>query len=174
MSIRSDIDEEKYGDLIDAVEKYTKGHIASLETECKKIEFKLKNLETMFLNVCENVYKLKAHLITVDQLFSIVNGCLDSKVIDRFTWDYLLDSETKEAEIKLQTKQILDNYLKEYDDIDVEEDTDAIELIEDKKSKPRKKRQTKTEITKDAKEQLYKELEEDKKWSEYASDPRNK
>ena len=174
MSIRSDIDEEKYGDLIDSIEKYTKGHIASLETECKKFQFKLKNLETMFLNVCENVYKLKAHLITVDQLFSIVNGCLDSKVIDRFTWDYLLDSETKDAEIKLQTKQILDNYLKEYDDIDVEEDTDAIELIEDKKSKPRKKRQTKTEVTKDAKKQLYKELEEDKKWSEYASDPRNK
>ena len=174
MSIRSDIDEEKYGDLIDAVEKYTKGQIASLETECKKFQFKLKNLETMFLNVCENVYKLKAHLITVDQLFSIVNGCLDSKVIDRFTWDYLLDSETKDAEIKLQTKQILDNYLKEYDDIDVEEDTDAIELIEDKKSKPRKKRQTKTKVAEEAKEQLYKELEEDKKWSQYASDPRNK
>ena len=144
MSIRDDIYEEKY----------TKGHLASLETECKKLEFKLKNLETMFLNVCENVYKLKAHLITVDQLFSIVNGCLDSKVIDRFTWDYLLDSETKDAEIKLQTKQILDNYLKEYDDIDVEEDTDAIELIEDKKSKPRKKRQTKTEVTKDAKDKM--------------------
>ena len=117
----------------------------------------------MFLNVCENVYKLKADLITVDQLFSIVNGCLDSKVIDRFTWDYLLDSETKDAEIKLQTKQILDNYLKEYDDIDVEEDTDTLELIEDKKSKPRKKRKTKTEIAEDAKEQLYKELEEDEK-----------
>ena len=174
MSISSDILEEKYGDLIDSIEKYTKSQNASLEAECKKFEFKLKNLETMFLNVCENVYKLKAHLITVDQLFSIVNGCLDSKVIDRFTWDYLLDSETKDAEIKLQTKQILDNYLKEYDDIDVEEDTDAIELIEDKKSKPRKKRQTKTEVTKDAKKQLYKELEEDKKWSEYASDPRNK
>ena len=174
MSIRSDIYEEKYGDLLDAVEEYAKNQNASLEAECKKFEFKLKNLETMFLNVCENVYKLKADLITVDQLFSIVNGCLDSKVIDRFTWDYLLDSETKDAEIELQTKQILDNYLKEYDDIDVEEDTDAIELIEDKKSKPRKKRQTKTEVTKDAKEQLYKELEEDKKWSEYASDPRNK
>lgn len=36
-------------------------------------------------------------------------------------------------------------------------------LIEDKKSKPRKKRKTKTEIAEDAKEQLYKELEEDKK-----------
>lgn len=174
MSIRSDIYEEEYGDIIDSIEKYTKSRNANLEAECKKFEFKLKNLETMFLNVCENVYKLKAHLITVDQLLSIVNGCLDSKVIDRFTWDYLLDSATKDAEIKLQTKQILDNYLKEYDDVDVEEDTDALELIEDKKSKPRKKRQTKTEIAKDAKEQLYKELEEDKKWREYASDPRNK
>ena len=163
MSIHSDIYEEKYGDIIDSIEKYTKGHIASLETECKKLEFKLKNLETMFLNVCENVYKLKADLITVDQLVSIVNGCLDSKVIDRFTWDYLLDSDTKDAEIELQTKQILDNYLKEYDDIDVEEDTDALELIEDKKSKPRKKRQTKTKVAEEAKEQLYKELEEDKK-----------
>ena len=174
MSIHSDIYEEKYGDLIDSIEKYTKGRTASLEAECKKFEFKLKNLETMFLNVCENVYKLKAHLITVDQLFSIVNGCLDSKVIDRFTWDYLLDSETKDAEIELQTKQILDNYLKEYDDVDVEEDTDALELIEDKKSKSRKKRQTKTKVVEEAKEQLYKELEEDKKWSRFASDPRNK
>ena len=174
MSIRSDIYEEEYGDLIDSIEKYTKSHNSNLEAECKKFEFKLKNLETMFLNVCENVYKLKAHLITVDQLFSIVNGCLDSKVIDRFTWDYLLDSSTKDAEIKLQTKQILDNYLKEYDDVDVEEDTDALELIEDKKSKPRKKRQPKPEVAKESREQLYKELEEDKKWSQFASDPRNK
>ena len=102
MSIRSDIYEEEYGDLIDSIEKYTKRHNANLEAECKKFEFKLKNLEMMFLNVCENVYKLKAHLISVDQLFSIVNGCLDSKVIDRFTRDYLLDSETEDAEIKLQ------------------------------------------------------------------------
>ena len=133
-----------------------------------------KNLEDMFMNVCRKAYMVKAGMITFDQLFATINGCLDVKVIDRLTWDYLLDSKTKDAEIKLQTKDILDKYLEEYGNDDVEEDTDALELIEDKKSKPRKKRQTKTEITKESKEQLYKELEEDKKWSQYASDPRNK
>lgn len=81
-----------------------------------------KNLEDMFMNVCRKAYMVKAGLITFDQLFATINGCLDVEVIDRLTWDYLLDSKTKDTEIKLQTKQILDKYLEEYDDVDVPED----------------------------------------------------
>lgn len=81
-----------------------------------------KNLEDMFMNVCRKAYMVKAGMITFDQLFATINGCLDVKVIDRLTWDYLLDSKTKDAEIKLQAEQILDKYLKEYDDVHVPED----------------------------------------------------
>ena len=52
--------------------------------------------------------------------------------------------------------------------------SDIEKVYNDTKPKTRKKRQTKAEIIKEAKEQFYKELEEDKKWNQYASDPRNK
>ena len=74
-------------------------------------ENKINNLQRMLLNVCSAVYKLKGNKINIDQLFAIVNGCLDEKVMDKFNWDYILDSETKQKILKERSKQIEENYL---------------------------------------------------------------
>lgn len=142
MGIERDIFEEKYGSLINAVEEYTKNELDKLKDEHKKIEdslnFKLKNLQEMFLNVCRHVYMLKAGTINVDQLVSIVNGCLDPRLITEFTWLYLKNDEQKKKELS-ETYKKVDEYNKNYlNDLmaelkleDVDKDSDEIELIKD-------------------------------------------
>ena len=76
----------------------------------KSYENKIDNLQKMLLNVCENVYKLKAGWIDDNQLLAIVNGCLDEKVIDRFSWYYLLTKEEKEQYNKKLAEQIREKY----------------------------------------------------------------
>lgn len=80
-------------------------------SEIDSLKFKLENLNNMFLNVCSAVYKLKGNKINIDQLFAIVNGCLDEKVMDKFNWDYILDSGAKQKILKERSKQIEENYL---------------------------------------------------------------
>ena len=158
MSILSDIYEENYGEFIEAADKYRERIKKQLDEENEitqqKLNFKLNNLEKMFLNVCENVYKLKANQISVDQLVSVVNGCLDPKVMDRFTWDYLLTKDEQKEQIEEKIKEISNKYLKEgreamiyADDIDIEEsgvDKLADNLEKSVKSKKRIKKANRT------------------------------
>lgn len=94
----------------------------------KEYDFKLDTLQKMLLNVCENVYKLNAGMITAKQLLSVVNGCLSGETIDKFTWKYLTPSEEKEAKINTDIIEIQKNYLNDVmaylhlDDIDTEFD----------------------------------------------------
>jgi len=109
--------EEKYGNLILAAETLAEEQKEKLEEEHKKVEeslnFKLKTLESMFLNVCRHVYMLKSNIITIDQLLSIVNGCLDPKIINDFTWLYLKTDDEKKKELSEVYKKV-EEYNKNY------------------------------------------------------------
>lgn len=76
----------------------------------------------MLLNVCRHTYMLKANQITVDQLFAVVNGCLNEEVIDRFTWDYLLDEESKKLQTHKKIQDVMKKYIHDYDDVKIKTD----------------------------------------------------
>ena len=135
MSIERDILEEKYGGLIsafDQLEETTTNQVKQQFTQqIQKLESDKSTLEEMLLNVCRKAYMLKAGLINPDQLISVVNGCLDPKVIDRFTWDYLMKGSEKEKVINKDIQNITENYIEESkdlmiyaDEIDLEESPD--------------------------------------------------
>jgi len=126
MSIIGDIYYKEYGEFIEAADKYSKRIREQLLEENKtmeqKLNFKIDNLEKMLFNVCENVYKLNAGLINNKQLLSIVNGCLDSTVIDKFTWDYLTDEESKKLQTHKKIQDAMKKYIHDYDDVEIKTD----------------------------------------------------
>ena len=140
MSIIGDLYEEKYGDLIKAADDYSQSKVNEIKAEKQKVidslNFKLTNLQEMFLNVCKNVYMLKSGDITIDQLVAIVNGCLDPRLITEFNWLYLKSEEEKKQELNEMYKKV-DEYNKSYlNDLmaelksdDVDNDDDVLELI---------------------------------------------
>lgn len=126
-----------FRDYSDNDEEYTTAFesnaLKQKNLEIDSLKFKLENLNNMLLNVCENVYKLKAGWINDNQLLSIVNGCLDEKVIDRFNWYYLLTKEEKEQSNKKLAEQIKAKYLNdnEVDNLKLDEiDEEASPVIE--------------------------------------------
>lgn len=132
MSIERDILEEKYGGLIsafDSLQETTTNQVKQQFTEqIQKLESDKSTLEEMLLNVCRKAYMLKAGLINSDQLISVVNGCLDPKVIDRFTWDYLMKGSEKEKVINKDIQNITENYIEESKDLMI--NADEIDLAE--------------------------------------------
>lgn len=76
----------------------------------------------MLLNVCRHTYMLKANQINVNQLFAVVNGCLTNEIIDRFTWDYLMDEESKKLQTHKKIQDVMKKYIHDYDDVEIKTD----------------------------------------------------
>ena len=158
MSIISDIYEEKYGEFIEAADKYSKRLKEENEVIQKKLnskintlEFKINTLEKMLLNVCENTYKLKAGIIDVDQLVSIVNGCLSPGTMDTLYTRYISKKEPKTYS-ESELSEAMQRYLTEYDDVDFEPDDidkESLKIVNKKKRKASKKHSPKqvTQVT---------------------------
>lgn len=91
----------------------SKFEYTSMQQRSERYQHMYENAERMLLNICDKVYQLKGGYLSVDQLMSIVNGCLSPSIVDRWTYKYLFNGNQKEDYLQRRCAEINEEALED-------------------------------------------------------------